>query len=84
VIEHVAPLRTLTVMAIEKIQSGASDEEFAEFVKSSFKIVLLTPEEASRLNKLNRTKIDPDPLGKAGIQLATSMPPPHRGSGPPS
>src|SRR5262245_14349569 len=72
VIEHVAPHRALTALAIDKIQAGASDEEFAEFVRSMFKIVLLTPEEAVRLNKINRTKIDPERLAKAGITLASN------------
>jgi len=71
-IEHVAPHRALTCLAIDKIQEGISDEAFAEFIKSAFQIVLLTPEETAHLNKINRSKIDPDRLKKAGIVLASN------------
>ncbi|MBS0535004.1 MAG: hypothetical protein JSR72_13180 [Proteobacteria bacterium] len=71
-IEHVAPHRALTCLAIEKIEGGVSDNEFAEFIKTTFQIVLLTPEETSHLNRMNRTKIDPDRLKKAGIVLYQS------------
>jgi hypothetical protein len=71
-IEHVAPLRDLTRAAISEIERGASDEEFAAFVKSHFQLVLLTQEETLRLNKINRSKMDPDRLKAAGIILAVS------------
>jgi transcriptional regulator CtsR len=71
-IEHVTPHRALTCLAIDKIQEGISDEAFAEFIKSVFQIVLLTPEETAHLNKTNRSKIDPDRLKKAGIVLASN------------
>lgn len=71
-IEHVAPHRALTCLAIDMIEEGISDDDFAKFIKSTFQIVLLTPEETAHLNKINRSKIDPDRLEKAGIILASN------------
>jgi hypothetical protein len=68
-LEHVAPHRALTVLAINRILGGANDDEFIKFVKSKFKLVFLTPEETLRLNKINRSKIDPNRLAKAGIRV---------------
>jgi hypothetical protein len=66
-IEHVAPLRDMTRAAISQIESGATNEEFAAFVKGNFRLVLLTREETLRLNRFNRSKMDPDRLKAAGI-----------------
>ena len=68
-IEHVNPHRALTRLAIEKIESGATDSEFLEFVRTHFQLALLTEDETVRLNKQNRSKIDPDRLSSAGISL---------------
>lgn len=69
-IEHVSPHRALTRLAIEKIEAGASDDDFTTFVKANFQLALLTHGETMRLNKLNRSKIVPDRLKSAGIRLA--------------
>jgi hypothetical protein len=69
-IEHVAPQRALTLAAIERVEAGATDVELVEFVKSKFKLVVLTQEETTRLNKMNRSRLDPERLDKAGIRLA--------------
>ena len=63
------PHRELTRMAIAKIESGASDADFLEFVRSHFQLALLTEEESIRLNKLNRSKVASDRLASAGIYL---------------
>lgn len=68
-IEHVTPHRALTRLAIEKIEAGSNDAAFSDFVKSYFQLVLLTPEETLHLNKLNRSKIDPDRLKNAGLKM---------------
>jgi hypothetical protein len=72
-IEHVAPVRAFTRKAIEVLEGGASDEEFEEWIKANFRLVLLTPEETERLNRLNRSKMDPDRLASAGIVFATTL-----------
>lgn len=71
-IEHVSPHRALTRLAIEKINAGASDATFIKFVRKKFQLVLLTKEETDNLNKLNRSKLDPDRLRRAGIKLVQS------------
>ena len=68
-IEHVNPHRALTRLAIEKIECGATDMQFLDFVKTHFQLALLTKDETIRLNKLNRSTIDPDRLASAGIRL---------------
>ena len=68
-IEHVNPHRELTRLAIKKLESGATDPEFLEFVRTHFQLALLTEDETTRLNKLNRSKIDPARLSSAGIRL---------------
>ena len=63
------PLRALTRLAIDKLENGASDSEFLEFVRTHFQLALLTEDETKRLNKMNRSKIDPERLSSAGIRL---------------
>jgi hypothetical protein len=66
-IEHVSPVRDLTRSAINKIDE-LDDDGFAKFVKKHFRLVLLTPEETTRLNRENRSKMSKDRL--AGIKMA--------------
>ena len=68
-IEHVNPHRALTRLAIEKLEGGATDSEFMDFVRIHFQLALLTEAETIRLNKLNRSKLDPARLSGAGIRL---------------
>jgi len=69
-IEHVSPLRHLTQAAIEKLGQGMSDVQFEAFVREHYILVLLSPDETKRLNKQNRSRMNPDRLNNAGIQLA--------------
>lgn len=69
-IEHVSPLRHLTQKAIEQVGRKVSDAQFKAFVRRHYILVLLSPAETQRLNKLNRTKMHPDRLKQADIQLA--------------
>lgn len=69
-IEHVNPHRALTRLAIEKIESGADDEAFVDFVREHYQLALLTEDETNRLNKKNRTRMEQDRLGSVGITLA--------------
>jgi hypothetical protein len=72
-IEHVAPIRDLTRKTIEKISKGANDAELAAFVREHYQLVLLTPTEALRLNRLNRSRMTSDRLSSAGIRFARSQ-----------
>jgi hypothetical protein len=69
-IEHVSPVRHLTQMVIAEIDRGASDDELKEFVKTHYKLVLLSPAETVLLNKQNRSKVSADRISRAGILLA--------------
>jgi hypothetical protein len=71
-IEHVSPLRDLTRKAIEKVDKEMSNAEFKKFVMRHYKLVLLSPVETAKLNRKNRSKMSPDRLGEAGIQLVAS------------
>lgn len=71
-IEHVSPLRHLTQTAIEKIGEQMSDTQFEAFIREHYILVLLSPDETKRLNKQNRSRMNPDRLENAGIQLATA------------
>jgi hypothetical protein len=63
-IEHVQPLRALTVAAIEaaKIGKPNAEKRVEKFVKENYRLVLLTKEERKALDRRNRTKIDPNRL----------------------
>jgi len=68
-VEHVAPKRHFTQMAIAKIER-ATDAQFRAFVKRHYKTVLLSPEETLRLNRLNRSRVCTNRLREAGIKVA--------------
>ena len=65
------PLRALTRLVIQEIDDGATDAELELFVRSHFELALLTPEERRRLDGINRSKMGPDRLEKAGINPIT-------------
>jgi hypothetical protein len=66
-IEHVSPHRALTRLAIEQVVAGETDEAFSVFVRTHFRLALLTRTETDRLNKINRSRIAHDRLQAAGI-----------------
>lgn len=68
-IEHVSPTRALTRCAIAVLDQGASDQEFIDFVKQHYRLVLLTRDETKKLNRHNRSKMVEDRLGEVGIQV---------------
>jgi hypothetical protein len=65
--EHVSPMRELTCKAIEKTKYK-SDGPLLRLIGTHYRLVLLTPEETTKLNRQNRSKIDPGRL--AGIKMA--------------
>ena len=46
-----------------------TDRELIDYIKNSYRLVLLTPEETKNLNKINRSKMSPSRLKDAGISL---------------
>ena len=74
-IEHVSPVRHFTQMAIQRlITEKCSDDEFKEFVRENYRLVILTKDEAKNLDRKNRTKMAPKRLEEAGIELANTKP----------
>jgi hypothetical protein len=69
-IEHVAPHRALTIKAIELVTKHKSDEPLLRLIRKHFRLVVLTPDERSHLDRQNRSTIDPRRLEKAGIKMA--------------
>ena len=61
-LEHVAPLRALTIEAIRLVDGGATDEELSSYLKGTYRLVLMTAEETRDLNRRNRSRIDPERL----------------------
>lgn len=68
-IEHVSPLRALTRQAIAEHDEGATDEQLTDYVIRHYRLVLLTKEEMDHLNRINRSRMTPDRLGNAGIEV---------------
>jgi hypothetical protein len=68
-IEHVAPHRALTRLAIDKIDADMNDDDFILFIKANFQLALLTVAETAHLNKINRSSLDPNRLKNAGINI---------------
>lgn len=68
-IEHVSPMRDLTRQAIGVLDKGATDDEFTDYVSKHYRLVLLTAEETQHLNRINRSRMRPDRLDQAGIQV---------------
>ncbi|MDO8360488.1 MAG: hypothetical protein Q7T08_10665 [Devosia sp.] len=59
-IEHVAPLRALTMEVIALHADGRTDDELLDHVRRHYRLVLLTAEETQALNHSNRSKMDAD------------------------
>ena len=74
-IEHVSPIRNFTQMAIKRlITEQCSDDEFKTFVLENYRLVILTKDEAKTLDGINRSKMAPQRLEAAGIELANTKP----------
>ena len=72
-IEHVSPHRDFTRSAIAELSKDSSDEEIIAYVKRNYRLVLLTPEETKRLNKMNRSRMTAKRLGEAGIEIVVKF-----------
>jgi len=68
-IEHVNPLRARAREVADLIATvDATDIEVAKYIKRKYRLMLLTPEETSKLNRRNRSRMEPNRLD--GILLA--------------
>lgn len=68
-LEHVLPKRAYAKVVCDLVEQGATDEELLTYIRSNFRLVLLTPEERRSLDHLNRSEICADRLTLAGIEL---------------
>lgn len=66
-IEHVAPTRAWSRAICDMIESNCTDQELLEFVKKTYRLVLLTKEEQRQVDSRNRSKMAADRL--AGIEV---------------
>lgn len=69
-IEHVAPLRALAKEVVARIDLGDSDDELLAFIRRTYRLVLLTPEETRTLNRANRSRLTADRIADAGIPMS--------------
>nr|WP_321455030.1 hypothetical protein [uncultured Cohaesibacter sp.] len=69
-VEHVMPQRAFARQLCDLIQEGQTDAQIVEHIKSTYRLVILTNEEAKALDKINRSHITPDRVAEAGIVLA--------------
>jgi hypothetical protein len=67
--EHVLPQRAFAKVVCELIESGASDQEVLDYIRTNFRLVTLTLEERRKVDRLNRTRITKDRIAEAGIKL---------------
>jgi len=74
-IEHVAPLRALTRMAIAEADKTGEDGVLA-VVKDQYRLVLLTAQEMAQLNGSNRSTISATRLEDCGIAVVAGKRPP--------
>jgi hypothetical protein len=68
-IEHVMPQREFAKEVIKIVGDGATDDQILAFIRRQYRLVLLTQDETTALNRLNRSRITPDRLADAGIQI---------------
>ena len=72
-IEHVMPKREFAREVIEMVKRGATDGEILQYIRGRYRLVLLSKEETTALNRLNRSRITPDRIADAGIELFRAM-----------
>lgn len=68
-IEHVMPQREFARAVIKLVENGATDDQLLAYIRLHYRLVLLTQEETTALNRSNRSRITPDRLGDAGIKI---------------
>ena len=73
-IEHVMPQRAFAQEVIRLVSSHITDEGIISFIQKNYRLVLLTPQETTALNKVNRSRITSDRLTDAGILIYHAPP----------
>ena len=68
-IEHVRPHRAYACEIIKLVGKGTSDEDLIDYIRNTYRLVLLTKAERRALDKQNRSRIDYKRLD--GIEFCT-------------
>ena len=73
-IEHIFPKRIYTKELLCKIDEEAENKDITKWIIENFKLALLTPKERAELDKVNRTRMCPDRLKAANIDMCDEPP----------
>lgn len=67
-IEHVMPQRAFAREVLSRLERF-SDSEIEDYISTTYRIVILTKKERRQCDRLNRTRMTPDRIAEAGIEL---------------
>jgi hypothetical protein len=73
-IEHATPHRALARKVGDMIAAGASDAKVADHIRRNYRLAYLTTEETLKLNRQNRSRIDPHRLDGFVFVVAKAAP----------
>jgi len=68
-IEHVAPRRAFARAVCALVAQGVDDQVLVQYIRENYRLVLLSQEETTRLNRQNRSRMTPSRLEDAGIVI---------------
>jgi hypothetical protein len=68
-IEHVMPQRAFAIDVLTKIENGYTDLQIIDYIRTTYRLVVLHPDETKLFNKINRSKLSKDRIADAGIHL---------------
>jgi hypothetical protein len=68
-IEHVLPKRAYAQAICLMVEEGATDAELLDYIRDNFRLVLLTKEERTTLDRINRSRLSKARLAEAGIAM---------------
>ncbi len=68
-IEHVLPQTAYAQKTIEIVNSGGGDDDVMTFIKVNYRLVLLTRDETTAINRINRSKISEDRIADFRIEI---------------
>jgi hypothetical protein len=63
------PQRDFARAVIKIVENNATDEQILSFIQERYRLVLLTQEETTALNRMNRSRMTSDRLADAGIEI---------------
>ncbi|VVE80370.1 hypothetical protein [Pandoraea sputorum] len=72
-IEHVMPQREFAREVIKIVDNGATDDHILAFIQRNYRLVLLTQDETTALNRSNRSRMTSDRLTDAGIKIFRNL-----------